>query len=93
MFAMFFFLALYMQNILGYSPLETGVRFLPIDAGDHGRRAVAGRLADRIGPRTLLVDRAAPGHGLARLAVADRGRHELRFLLGRSSCSASAWAR
>src|SRR4051794_35203422 len=27
MFAVFFFLALYMQNILGYSPLETGVRF------------------------------------------------------------------
>ena len=31
MFAMFFFLALYMQNILGYGPLEAGVRFLPID--------------------------------------------------------------
>ena len=29
MFAMFFFIALYMQNILGYSPLEAGVRFLP----------------------------------------------------------------
>ena len=26
MFAMFFFIALYLQNILGYSPLETGVR-------------------------------------------------------------------
>ena len=28
MFGMFFFLALYLQNILGYSPLETGLRFL-----------------------------------------------------------------
>src|SRR3954454_21649829 len=29
MLAMFFFLALYMQNVKGYSPLEAGVRFLP----------------------------------------------------------------
>ena len=29
MFAMFFFMALCMQNVLGYSPLEAGVRFLP----------------------------------------------------------------
>ena len=29
MFAQFFFLTLYMQNVLHYSPLETGLRFLP----------------------------------------------------------------
>ena len=30
MFAMFLYLTLYIQNILGYSPLEAGLRFLPI---------------------------------------------------------------
>ena len=30
MFAMFLYLTLYMQNVLGYSPLEAGLRFLPL---------------------------------------------------------------
>ncbi|HLY49687.1 MAG TPA: MFS transporter [Solirubrobacteraceae bacterium] len=55
MFSQFFFLTLYLQNVLHYSPLETGVRFLPstiliIIAGP-----VAGRLADRIGSRPLMT--------------------------------------
>ena len=38
MFAMFFFLALYMQNILGYSPARDRRALPPHDAADHGRR-------------------------------------------------------
>ena len=30
MFATFFFITLYMQNVEGLSPLQTGVRFLPM---------------------------------------------------------------
>jgi EmrB/QacA subfamily drug resistance transporter len=55
MFAVFFFLALYMQNIRGYSPLETGVRFLPTTLTVMVCGPLSGRLADRIGPRTPLV--------------------------------------
>ena len=55
MFAVFFFFALYMQNILGYTPLETGARFLPSTLLVMVCGPLAGRLADRIGPRIPLV--------------------------------------
>jgi EmrB/QacA subfamily drug resistance transporter len=51
MLGMFFFLALYMQNVLGYSPLEAGVRFLPTTLLIMVVAPLSGRLADRIGPR------------------------------------------
>jgi EmrB/QacA subfamily drug resistance transporter len=55
MLAMFFFLALYMQNILGFSPLEAGVRFLPTTLMIVVVAPIAGRLTDRIGPRWLIT--------------------------------------
>jgi EmrB/QacA subfamily drug resistance transporter len=55
MLAMFFFLALYMQNIKGYSPLEAGVRFLPSTVVIILVAPIAGRLSDRIGPRPLMT--------------------------------------
>ncbi|MCU0313267.1 MAG: MFS transporter [Solirubrobacteraceae bacterium] len=54
MLAMFFFIALYMQNVRGYSPLEAGVRFLPSTVVIIFMGPIAGRLADRIGPRPLM---------------------------------------
>jgi EmrB/QacA subfamily drug resistance transporter len=55
MFAIFFFLTLYMQNILGYSPLETGVLFLPSTLVVMVTGPISGRLTDRLGPRWLIA--------------------------------------
>jgi EmrB/QacA subfamily drug resistance transporter len=55
MLAQFFFLALYMQDILGYSPLEAGVRFLPATLMIVAFAPVAGRLTDRVGARWLIT--------------------------------------
>ena len=63
MLGMFFFMALYIQNILGYSPLEAGVRFLPTTLVIMVVAPVAGRMTDRIGARVPIVA------GLAIVAV------------------------
>jgi EmrB/QacA subfamily drug resistance transporter len=55
MLGVFFFLALYMQDILGYSPLEAGVRFLPSTLMIVIVAPIAGRLSDRFGPRWLIA--------------------------------------
>jgi EmrB/QacA subfamily drug resistance transporter len=55
MFAMFFFTALYLQNILGYSAVQAGIRFLPSTLMIVLIAPLSGRLADRVGPRPLMV--------------------------------------
>jgi MFS family permease len=55
MFAMFFSLALYMQDILHFTPLQTGLRFLPTTICVMFAGPIAGRLADRIGSRVLMT--------------------------------------
>jgi EmrB/QacA subfamily drug resistance transporter len=54
MFAMFLYLVLYMQNILGYSPLEAGLRFLPVSLLSFLAAPVAGKLAERLPIRAFL---------------------------------------
>jgi len=55
MFGVFFFLSLYMQNILGYSPVKAGAAFLPMTALIVVVSPLAGRLSDRLGSRLLLA--------------------------------------
>jgi EmrB/QacA subfamily drug resistance transporter len=55
MLGVFFFLAIYMQDILRYSPLEAGIRFLPSTLMIVALAPISGRMADRFGPRWLIV--------------------------------------
>ncbi len=55
MLAMFFFVAIYMQDVEGYSPLQAGIRFLPITLCIIVMSPLVGRLVDRIGPRPLMT--------------------------------------
>jgi EmrB/QacA subfamily drug resistance transporter len=55
MFGMFFFASLYVQEILGYSPLRAGLAFLPITAGIVIGAGIAQQLIKRIGVRNVSV--------------------------------------
>jgi EmrB/QacA subfamily drug resistance transporter len=55
MFATFFFMSLYMQLIHGYSPLETGLRFLPMTAMIIITAPNAGRYASKHGSRAPMT--------------------------------------
>ena len=55
LFAFFFFSTLYVQLILGYSPLEAGLAFLPVAVGIGIGAALAGQLVKRIGVRSTTV--------------------------------------
>ena len=55
MFAMFLYLTLYVQNILGYSALESGLRFMPVTIVSFLAAPVSGKLADRLGVRWFIA--------------------------------------
>ena len=55
LFSMFLFLGLYLQVILGYTPLRSGFAFLPFTAGIIVFAGVASQLLPKFGPRALMV--------------------------------------
>jgi EmrB/QacA subfamily drug resistance transporter len=55
MFGMFFFLTLFVQDVLGYSPLRAGLAFLPITAAIVATSQFASITLPRFGPRRLMV--------------------------------------
>jgi predicted MFS family arabinose efflux permease len=59
MFSMFYFLAQFVQEILGYSPIRAGLAFLPLMVLLGATAQIGGRLIGRTGPKPLLIFGAA----------------------------------
>ncbi|MFC5179250.1 MFS transporter [Nocardioides taihuensis] len=75
MFAMFFFLSLFIQQVMGYSPLHAGFAFLPFSVGIVLGATVSSKLVATIDPRfiagvgTLMATGAL--FGFSRLSIDD----------------------
>jgi EmrB/QacA subfamily drug resistance transporter len=75
MFAMFFYLSLYVQNIMGYTPIKAGLAFLPFSFGVVAGATLTQKLVTQVNPRfiagvgTLLATVAL--FGFSRLSVDD----------------------
>jgi EmrB/QacA subfamily drug resistance transporter len=73
-FAMFLYLTLYIQDVLGFSPLQAGLRFLPITLLSFFVAPVAGRLSVRVPIRLLLgVGLLLISAGLVAMTAVDAG--------------------
>ncbi|MCX4902991.1 MFS transporter [Streptomyces sp. NBC_00878] len=72
MFGMFFFLTLFVQNILGFSPLEAGLAFLPVSAIIAIGAGFASQLLPRWGPKPFMtVGAVLSAIGLGWLTLTD----------------------
>jgi predicted MFS family arabinose efflux permease len=55
LFGIFFFVTLYLQQVLGFDPLQTGLAFLPLSVTIIVASAAASRLVDRFRPKPVLI--------------------------------------
>ena len=66
---MIIYLSLYVQNTLGYSPVQAGLRFLPLSLASFAVALLTGRLIGKVAMRVLLgVAMVAAAAGLASMA-------------------------
>ncbi|MET9800917.1 MFS transporter [Streptomyces sp. NPDC006368] len=83
MFGMFFFLTLFVQNVLDFSPLAAGLAFLPISAIIAVGAGLASQLLPRYGPKPFMVAGALLNAvGLAWLTLTDVHSTYLGSVLG-----------
>ncbi len=62
-YSMFFFITLYMQNVLGYSQIQAGSAYIPVTFGVAIASAVSSQLFARTGTRPIIVGGALLGAG------------------------------
>jgi EmrB/QacA subfamily drug resistance transporter len=75
-FAMFLYLTLYIQDVLGYSPIQAGLRFLPTTLLSFAVAPVAGKLSVRVPVRLLLGSGLLLiGIGLIAMTAVDASSH------------------
>ncbi len=83
MFSMFLYLTLYLQNTLGLSPLETGVRFLPMTVVSFFAAPLSGRLQVKVPVRWLFgAGLGLVGIGLLLMRDIDAGSGWTALLAG-----------
>jgi EmrB/QacA subfamily drug resistance transporter len=83
MFSQFLYLALYLQDVLRYSPIGAGVRFLPLSLASFVTAPIAGRLSARIPVRILfLVGMALVGGALLLMHGITPSSHWTTLLAG-----------
>ena len=89
---MMFFLTQYMQEVLHYGPLETGLAYLPMTAATFGASQLSARvLVPRLSTRTLLlIAFGAAAAGLYWLSTLSTLIPRTCHCSGRSSSSARA---
>ena len=61
--SMFFFITLYMQNVLGFSPIAAGAAYLPVTVGVGIAAGISTGLVARIGTRPIIIAGAVIGAG------------------------------
>ena len=83
MFAMFPYLSIYLQDVLGYSPLAAGLRFLPMTVFVFFVPLAARRLAARVPLRVMIaVGLTLVAAGLALMYGVDADSHWTTLLVG-----------
>jgi EmrB/QacA subfamily drug resistance transporter len=86
LFSTFYFLTLVLQQVMGYSPLATGLGYLPLSIGIALGGFGVSRIVPRIGPRPVLIAGLSSAcAGLLWLSTADENSVFLLDVLGPSA--------